>query len=246
MVSFNALFRQRNNIGIIFALLYFEMKKITTLFLLVFILCQTSISFAQLDGSFGGNKEGTSTLGKISAPATEVKKPKNLDFKNNNGFKQAYNEQQKEYRKKLAEKKLENKGVISPALRRKMTLQKKAEQYNFGIPMVDKELGSFKTKSNNLRIRAYDFGTIDGDVISVYKNNILVIDGYKLTGNAKILTIPLDLGFNQIEIVAVNEGYYRPNTGSFTVFDDNDDVVISDMWNLAKGAKVKAMVIKEK
>lgn len=226
--------------------MYFEMKKTTRHFLLILTCCLSSVTFAQLDGSLGGDKEGSSTLGKISAPATEVKKPKSLDFKNNDGFKKAYGKQQKEYKKKLAEKKLENKGIITPALRRKMTLQKKAEQYNIGIPMIDKELGSFKTKSNNLKIRAFDFGTVDGDVISVYKNGTLVIDGYKLSGNARVLTVPLDLGFNQIEIVAVNEGYYRPNTGSFTLFDDNDDVVISDMWNLAKGAKVKAMVIKEK
>ncbi len=226
--------------------MYFEMKKILKPLLFIFILSLNFKNFAQLDGSFNNNKKSNNSLGKISASTTKGKKPKNLGFKNNDGFKNAYDKQQKEHKKKLAEKKLENKGIITPALRRKMTLQKKAEQYNIGIPMIDKELGSFKTNSNNIKIRAFDFGTIDGDVISVYKNGNLVINNYKLTGNIKILKIPLDKGFNQIEIVAVNEGYYRPNTGSFTVFDDNDDVVISDMWNLAKGAKVRALVIKEK
>lgn len=221
------------------------MKKITTLFLLIFILCQTSISFAQLDGSFGGNKEGSSTLGKISTPATEVKKPKSLDFKNNDGFKKAYDKQQKEYKKKLVEKKLENKGIITPALRRKMTLQKKAEQYNLEIPMIDKDLGVFRTKSKNMSINAYDFGVEDGDIVSIYVNGKIVKKNYILLNTPSLIKFPIGLGFNRIEIKAVNEGKLRTNTGAFTVYDDFGEVVISDGWVLARGAKVIALVIRE-
>ncbi len=51
--------------------MYFEMKKTTKHFLLILTCCLSTVTFAQLDGSFGGDKEGTSTLGKISAPSTD-------------------------------------------------------------------------------------------------------------------------------------------------------------------------------
>lgn len=226
--------------------MYFEMKKTTRHFLLILTCCLSSVTFAQLDGSLGGDKEGSSTLGKISAPATEVKKPKSLDFKNNDGFKKAYDKQQKEYKKKLAEKKLENKGIITPALRRKMTLQKKAEQYNIGIPVIDKDLGVFRTNSKKLIVSSFDFGTFDGDVISISINGKIIINRFTLTNQRKDFTIPLNEGFNRLEIIAEDEGKFRPNTGAFKVIDDSNRIVIEDLWYLAKGAKVIAIVYQEK
>ncbi|CAL2084496.1 hypothetical protein [Tenacibaculum sp. 190524A02b] len=214
-------------------------------FAVVFLTFTQSVA-AQLDGSFGGKDKGKTSIGIINSDAKEVKRPESLDFKNNDGFKSAHAKQQQELQKKQAEKALENKGVLTPSLRRQLVLQKKMEKFNLKIPMTDKDMGSFHTTSRNIHINAIDFGRIDGDVISIYKNGIPVFENYTLKRDLKNFSIPLSLGFNKIEIIAINEGDLRPNTGAFTIYDDYKDIVSSDMWNLAKGAKVIAMIIREK
>ena len=213
----------------------------------IFMLLSNLNSFSQLDRNIGGKTTTDNKSFNInSVPAKVAEKPISLDFKNNDGFKTAHAKQQQKLKKKQAEDNLKNKGVISPAMLRKMTLQKQAEKYSFPIPMIDKEMGSFQTFSKNINIKAFDFGLVDGDLVSVYKNGKLFIANYSLNKKTKIITVPLDIGFNDIEILAIDEGKYRPNTGAFTFFDDNGEVVVSDMWNLAKGAKVKALIIRKK
>ncbi|REH43943.1 hypothetical protein C7448_11250 [Tenacibaculum gallaicum] len=222
------------------------MRKNIHLFFILFLCSITTKSFAQLDGSTGGKNKGNSSFGIITAPAKEIKKPKTLDFNNTNGFKTANSELQKELQKKQAQKDLENKGILTPELLRKITLQKKAEKFNLKIPLIDKDIGSFRTKSKNININAIDFGQVDGDIITVFNNGVPIIKNYYLKHSLKKFKIPLELGFNKIEILAVDEGSLRPNTGAFTIYDDFDEVVISDLWQLARGAKVIALVIREK
>jgi hypothetical protein len=214
-------------------------------FLFIITLSISSYSFAQLDGSFGNKKDNNSSFDIISAPTKKVEKPKSLGFKNNSGFKTAHAKQQKEYQKKQADIALKNKGVITPELLRKITLQKQAEKYSFEIPMIDKDLGIFRTTSNGINISAYDFGILDGDVVSIYINDIIVKENYMLLNFSKTISIPLEMGFNKVVIKAVDEGKLRPNTGAFTVFDNYGAEVISNMWTLAKGAKVIALIIRE-
>ena len=46
-------------------------------------------SFSQLDNNNGGKNKGNTSLGSFDTDAIEVKKPKSLDFNNNDGFKTA-------------------------------------------------------------------------------------------------------------------------------------------------------------
>ena len=218
-------------------------KKYLLFIILSFVIM--SASFAQVDGSFGGKKEKNTSFGFKTTPAEEVKKPSALEFGSDVGFKSAHQEHQKKLEKQRAEKEFENKGIITPELQRKITLQKKAEKYNLKIPLIDKDMGTFRTKSKNINIDAVDFGQIDGDIITILNNGKPIVKNYYLKQNSKKFTIPLQIGFNKIEILAVDEGSLRPNTGAFTVYDDLNEVVVSDLWQLAKGAKVIAMVIKE-
>lgn len=224
------------------------MLRITTmkhLLLFIFLVTLSTANYAQLDGSLKNKKDNNTSFGIVAPPAKEIKKPNSLDFKNDGGFKTAHDKQQKELEKKKAALALERKGIITPQLRRKMTLQKQAEKYSFKIPMIDMDLGVFRTTSKNINIKAYDFGIIDGDIVSIYINDIAVKESYQLVDASKAISIPLSKGFNKVVIKAIDEGRLRPNTGAFTVFDDYGAEVISDMWSLAKGAKVIAHIIKE-
>lgn len=127
----------------------------------------------------------------------------------------------------------------------KQRFNKNIERSILNFPMIDMDLGSFRTKSKNINVSSYDFGLEDGDVISIFKNGILIIENYTLQSTLKIFSIPLDIGFNKIEILAVDEGRYKPNTGAFSIYDDFKEVITTDLWVLAKGAKVIAIIIRE-
>ena len=86
-------------------------------------------------------------------------------------------------------------------------------------------------------------------------NNVLTVRRGEAASHAKrgweeftdkVIKIPLDIGFNKIEILATSEGQFRPNSGAFTLFDNFKKEVFSDFWMLAKGAKVIAHIIRIK
>ena len=192
------------------------------------------------------DKIGKKKTVKINAKTIPIKALNSLQINATNGFKNAYKNTQSKYKKIAEEKALINKGVITPEMLKNQRLKKNLERHNFRIPMVDRDLGVFRTKSPNINILSSDFGFIDGDVISIHKNGVLIVDNYILTAKIKIFKIPLTEGFNKIEITAMDEGEFRPNTGHFVIYDDLKQTFISDLWYLAKGAKVYAMIIKEK
>ena len=208
------------------------------------VLLSTQVN-AQLDNSSNSTKKGTSK-GLLAVPSKTTKKPTSLDLTNKSGFKTAFKKEQKIRKEKQAEIAFNKKGIITPELLRKITLEKQTEKHNIKTPLIDKDLGIFRTKSKNLIITSFDFGMYDGDIISITINNKKIIDRYTLTHQKKTFVIPINEGFNRLEILAEDEGQLRPNTGAFTVIDDFNQIVISDLWSLAKGAKVIALVYRKK
>lgn len=109
----------------------------------------------------------------------------------------------------------------------------------------NQSFGEIRTKSGYFNIISADYGLEDGDRIRVLVNDRVVIPEFMLTNNSKGLMINLQPGFNKIEFEAMNQGTSGPNTAQFTVFDDNDNMLMSNQWNLATGFKASIMVIKE-
>ena len=131
---------------------------------------------------------------------------------------------------------------------RRNLYKKHMEKNSLQIPMIDKDIGVFKTTSVDINIDCFDYGVIDGDKITILKNDIPIVTNYilKREFTDKTIKIPLNIGFNKIEILATSEGQLRPNSGAFTLFDNFEKEVFSDFWMLAKGAKVIAHIIREK
>jgi hypothetical protein len=182
---------------------------------------------------------------KINAKIKTIKASTLLDINATNGFKNAYKNTQYKYKKIAEENALRDKGVITQEMQKNQLFKKNMERGNLKIPMIDRDLGAFRTTSKNIHIKSSDFGTVDGDIVSIYKNGKLIVNRYVLTGRIKNFKIPLTKGFNKIEIIAIDEGRLRPNTGDFVIYDDLKQTFISDLWYLAKGAKVYAMIIRE-
>lgn len=67
---------------------------------------------------------------------------------------------------------------------------------------------------DTVKVELYDNGEIDGDSVSLYLNNDLLLQHYKLTAEAKVLLVPIDksLPVNRLVLFAENLGRLPPNT----------------------------------
>ena len=76
-----------------------------------------------------------------------------------------------------------------------------------------------ETETGEIKLDLYDNGEIDGDTISVYHNNKLVIDHARLTGKALSLRIKIDAAHPHHELIMVahNLGSIPPNTSLMVV-----------------------------
>jgi hypothetical protein len=105
--------------------------------------------------------------------------------------------------------------------------------------------GEYKITSEFVQIMARDFEYEDGDRIKVLVNGRTVVPEIVLTNQFRGIQIKLDPGFNKIDFEALNQGTSGPNTAEFYVYDDKENLVSSNQWNLATGFKATVMVIKE-
>lgn len=109
----------------------------------------------------------------------------------------------------------------------------------------DMDFGEFRTSAGKITIVCRDHMMFDGDRVQILINGEVLIDNVLLENQYKSFTIQLKEGFNKIEFVALNQGAAGPNTAELKVFDENGDLMISNVWNLLTGVKAKAMVVKE-
>jgi hypothetical protein len=73
--------------------------------------------------------------------------------------------------------------------------------------------------TDTVSVALYDNGEIDGDSISLYLNNELLLQHYRLTADAKVLLVPIDksLPVNRLVLFAENLGRLPPNTALMEV-----------------------------
>ena len=87
----------------------------------------------------------------------------------------------------------------------------------------NREIQTVETSSDSLVLSFYDNGVVDGDSISVYMNDVLIVAAIKLTtvANKKTIALP-QTGDIRITLVAENLGSLPPNTGLMTIRDGGD------------------------
>ncbi|MFL9843434.1 hypothetical protein [Flavobacterium rhizosphaerae] len=105
--------------------------------------------------------------------------------------------------------------------------------------------GEVRTDAKYVQVMARDFEYVDGDRIKVLVNGRIVVPEIILDSSFKGVQITLDEGFNKIDFEALNQGTSGPNTAEFRVFDDKENVISSNQWNLATGFKATVIVVKE-
>ncbi|WP_299211211.1 hypothetical protein [uncultured Dokdonia sp.] len=115
----------------------------------------------------------------------------------------------------------------------------KPEYYN------DQFFGEFNSGSKFVRFLYRDHEYVDGDRVSVAVNDTIIHPNIHLAGEFQGFYIDLKTGFNKIDITALNQGTSGPNTAQFVMYDDNREVISSNIWNLATGVKATVIIVKD-
>lgn len=106
--------------------------------------------------------------------------------------------------------------------------------------------GDFKTESKNVKLVYRDHIYFDGDRVQIVVNGRVLFRNVLLESSHKYVIIDLQIGFNKIEIIALNQGTSGPNTAEFQVYDDQGELISSNQWELATGFKGTIILSKEK
>ncbi len=203
--------------------------------------------FAQLDNNTGSKEKGKINTTVLNN-SKEVKRPKSLDLDGTEGFKNAYNKEKEKLNKKQKEDNLKNKGILTKAKLSEQRFLKSFKKINgqYLIPVIDQDLGSFRTDSKSVYIICRDYQYPDGDRVTILINDIPVIHNIVLKQSYQKFNIPLEIGINKIAFKALNQGTSGPNTAAFKVYNDTGVLLSSNEWNLATGAKATIVIAKDK
>jgi hypothetical protein len=85
----------------------------------------------------------------------------------------------------------------------------------------------------------------DGDRVNVLVNGEIVAENVLLRPGFTVLDVPMKVGFNKIEFVALNQGQSGPNTAQLRISDDKGIVMSNNVWNLLTGVKASVIIVKE-
>lgn len=108
----------------------------------------------------------------------------------------------------------------------------------------DNELMSntkFKTiwHSSDLNIEVWDNANDDGDVISLYVNDSLILNNFRSTSVKEKIKIKLNANRTVIKIVAINEGKKSPNTVKVKVSSNKEDAELQTNLNTNQQAYIE-------
>lgn len=99
----------------------------------------------------------------------------------------------------------------------------------------DKELD---WSSDTCIVDLWDYGTVDGDIVSVLFNRKNVLSRYAITSVKKQLRLSLHPGINTLTIVAENEGSAPPNTARLLLTDGKKQYSFTAYNTVGKSATI--------
>ncbi|MBW4359969.1 hypothetical protein [Flavobacterium taihuense] len=134
---------------------------------------------------------------------------------------------------------------INPGDEIRDKLNKKTDRQEGIAYRRNQSLGTYKTTSVSAQVMYRDAQFVDGDLIRVYLNGVVIQSQVYLDSNFKGFEIALQKGFNKIDFEALNQGDSGPNTAEFRVYDDDKKLVSASEWNLGTGFKATIILVKE-
>ncbi len=109
----------------------------------------------------------------------------------------------------------------------------------------DAYLGDVSTVSKKANIVCRDFEYMDGDRVSILVNDEVVVENLTLTYEFRGINLKLKEGFNKIDFVALNQGSSGPNTAELRIYDDSENLLSANQWNLATGSTATLIIVKK-
>jgi hypothetical protein len=102
-------------------------------------------------------------------------------------------------------------------------------------------VNEIEVESDSLKVSLYDNGEIDGDMISVFYNQQLILSNQKLTHKSIKIDLVLDSlqAANEISMFAENLGSIPPNTALLVIDDGKKKYEMRMSSNLEKNATIK-------
>ena len=123
---------------------------------------------------------------------------------------------------------------------------RKREEDNANMGYLgDTYLGDVNTTSNKAIIVCRDFEYEDGDRVQILLNDEMLLQNLYLKNQYFIMQIDLKPGFNKFDFKALNQGSSGPNTAELRVFDEDQNLLSSNQWNLSTGATATFIVVKQ-
>ncbi|MAU63587.1 MAG: hypothetical protein CMC38_04470 [Flavobacteriaceae bacterium] len=206
-------------------------KEIKIIFFLIFFIT-TSQLFSQIENS----KRKIELLPPLSSTLKNLKiNPNNPDY-----FSIS---KKTESRKESNKSVFESETFLDPGdiYLKKIQKEKQRQPNNYSKGSY---LGDVRTNSKYVNIICRDFEYVDGDRVRILVNDSIVIDNLTLDSTFSGFKLPLTPGFNKIDFIALNQGSSGPNTAELRVFDDKDQMISSNQWNLATGGTATFIVVK--
>jgi archaellum component FlaG (FlaF/FlaG flagellin family) len=210
--------------------------------IIVFILSflTTTALFAQIDGStknnsggiFNSSKKSNATSNFLGIPNRQTegiflpkKEEKGVDF--------------------TAKSKFSDPGQIWDS-ECKVNTGNEGKDFDAEKYKNDMDFGIITSNSQKMKVMFRDHMAFDGDRVNVLLNGEIVAENVLLRPGFTILDIPMEVGFNKIVFVALNQGQSGPNTAQLRIVDDSGNIQTNKVWNLLTGVKASVVVVKEK
>ena len=109
----------------------------------------------------------------------------------------------------------------------------------------DMDFGVINSNSQKMTFMFRDHMAFDGDRVNVLLNGEIIAENVLLRPGFTSLDVPMEVGFNKIVFVALNQGQSGPNTAQLRIYDDNGNMQANKVWNLLTGVKASVVIVKE-
>lgn len=96
------------------------------------------------------------------------------------------------------------------------------------------------TTADSVKMFVYDNGEVDGDTVTIFINNALVLDRYRISEKAKEISFPVSSngGVHTIELFANNLGSIPPNTALIILIAGKERFELRASYDLSTNAKI--------
>ncbi|MAT53645.1 MAG: hypothetical protein CMN32_04135 [Saprospirales bacterium] len=97
---------------------------------------------------------------------------------------------------------------------------------------------TLEVKSKQVKIKIWDNGIVDGDILTLFLNGEQIVKNYRVTRNKLTIPVTLDQPNNYIILHAINTGSISPNTVAVSVDDGTRDQVVILSSNLSTSGAI--------